>query len=276
MSVTVGEKRGISSLLDDSFVSDSDDPFCSDSDLLNDHTEQESEEETVVFTTQANRRDEKRQRYLKGVSRKPHRVSKELGWSFEDSDSAREPSLSNSNSMSCHSEPSQWNRNVCKSCAPVLQKYADAFASMKRQVSELKKRKSINPQPKKAEPQRYRDLVKQNEWLRSNIFDAVGNYLFCCRCVHHALGISFQRLSRQRKVKRSQYAEPLRSILKSEVKEKNLSQYVIMPQGCESSFMAWWKLLMILALPQCSILVKDMAMLVRHHMLQKLMLKRIT
>jgi len=54
VSVTVGEKRGINSLLDDSVVSDSSDPFCFDSDSLNDHTEQESEE-TVVFTTEANR-----------------------------------------------------------------------------------------------------------------------------------------------------------------------------------------------------------------------------
>jgi len=51
VSVTVGEKRGISSLLDDSVVSDSSDPFCSDSDSLNDHTEQESEEETCFYHT---------------------------------------------------------------------------------------------------------------------------------------------------------------------------------------------------------------------------------
>jgi len=30
---------------------------------------------------------------------------------------------------------------------------------------------------------------------------------------------------------------------KSEIEDKNLSQYVVMPQGCEMSFMAWWKLL---------------------------------
>lgn len=196
--MALGEKRGISSLLDESVVSDSSETSFTDnnSDLPCDESEQESEEETVVSAssscTRASRRDKKKQRYLKGVSRKPYHVSRELRRSFEDSDSAREPSLSNSNSMSCHSDPSQWNINVCKSCAPVLQKYADTFASMKRQGSDLKKRKSINPHPKKPEPQQYRDLVKQNEWLRSNIFDAVGNYLFCCRCVHHALGISFQ------------------------------------------------------------------------------------
>ena len=145
--------------------------------------------------------------------------------------------------MACHVEHSQWNNNVCKSCAPVLQKYADTFTSMKRQGSELKKKKRINPHPKKSETQQYRDLVRQNERLRCNIFDAVGNYLFCCKCVHHALGVSYQRLSRQRSVKRKQFVEPLCSMTKSEVESENLSQYVVMPQGCELSFMAWWKLL---------------------------------
>ena len=132
---------------------------------------------------------------------------------------------------------------MCKSCAPVLQKYAVTFTSLKRQGSELKKRKRINPHPKKPETLQYRDLVRQNEWLRCNIFDTVGNYLFCCKCVHHALGVSFQRLSRQRSVKRKQCAEPLRSMTKSEVEFECLSQYIVMPQGCELSFMAWWKLL---------------------------------
>ena len=112
---------------------------------------------------------------------------------------------------------------------------------MKRQGSELKRRKLINPHPKKQDKEHYRDLVKQNDWIRNNIFDATGNYLFCCRCVHHGLGISFQRLARQRKIKKKQFSEPLRSFTKSEVISKNLGQNVVMPEGCDISFMAWWK-----------------------------------
>ena len=80
--------------------------------------------------------------------------------------------------------------------------------------------------------------MKQNDWIRNNIFDATGNYLFCCRCVHHGLGISFQRLARQRKIEKKQFSEPLRSFTKSEVISKNLGQNVVMPEGCDISFMA--------------------------------------
>ena len=122
-------------------------------------TQEEATASTGSSSTRIDRREAKKQRYLQGKSRKPYRVSKELQRSFEDSDSACNPSLSNSNSMACHIEQSQWNKNVCKSCAPVLQKYAITFKSMKRQGSELKKRKRINPHPKKPETQQYRDLV---------------------------------------------------------------------------------------------------------------------
>ena len=167
-------------------------------------------------STRKSRMAMKKQRYLSGTSRKPYRISNELQKALSDN----EQGLSSNQAMASHQEPSQWNENVCKSCAPVLQKYADTFRDMKRQGSELKRRKLINPHPKRPSTEQYRDLVKQNEWIRNNIFDATGNYLFCCRCVHHGLGISFQRLSRQRKVKRKQFSEPLRSFTKSEVISK--------------------------------------------------------
>ena len=190
-------------------------------------------------STRKSRMAMKKQRYLSGTSRKPYRISNELQKALSDN----EQGLSSNQAMASHQEPSQWNENVCKSCAPVLQKYADTFRDMKRQGSELKRRKLINPHPKRPSTEQYRDLVKQNEWIRNNIFDATGNYLFCCRCVHHGLGISFQRLSRQRKVKRKQFSEPLRSFTKSEVISKSLGKFVVMPESCDMSFMAWWKLL---------------------------------
>ena len=87
----------------------------------------------------------------------------------------------------------------------------------------------------------YCDLRNQNEWLRNNAFDTLGNYLFCSECIHNALGVSYQRLARQRKVKRAQFHQPIRRMTKQEVAENNLSQYVVMPEGSDLSFMLWWK-----------------------------------
>ena len=130
---------------------------------------------------------------------------------------------------------------VCKSCSPVLQKYSDTFMSLKQQGRELKKRRKINPHPKKPDMLQYWDLVKQNEWLRNNVFDTMGNYLFCSSCIHHRLGVSYQRLSRQRNVKRKEHMEPLRCIKKSEFEKRALAEYVVMPTGINLSFMKWWK-----------------------------------
>ena len=71
----------------------------------------------------------------------------------------------------------------------------------------------------------YRDLVRQNEWLRQNIFGSLGNYLYCCACVHSALGVSKDRLTRQHNI--SLLQQPVVEMTKCEVKEKHLRQYVI-------------------------------------------------
>jgi hypothetical protein len=195
----------------------------------------ETSENVTAPSTRQERRSKRKQSFLKGKGRKVYRFSSDLQHSFEDSE------LSNNPAMSSHFQSSSWNKNVCQSCAPVLQKYAVTFKGLKRQGSELKRRKWINPHPKQPETQQYRDLVKQNDWLRSNIFDTLGNYIFCCGCVHHALGISFQRLARQRAIKRRLHSEPLRSMTKSQVEVERLGEYVVMPEGCSMSFVAWWK-----------------------------------
>ena len=59
--------------------------------------------------------------------------------------------------------------------------------------------------------------------------------------MHHALGVSYTRLSRQQSVKIKQCVEPFRSMTKSKVESEHLSQYVVMPQGCDLSFMVWRK-----------------------------------
>ena len=152
--------------------------------------------------------------YLEGKSRRPYRKRQHLESSFKDTDISTDAS----------GEPSDWNENVCKRCAPVLLKYTYTFKGMKRQGSELKRRKSINPHPKNVEKEQYRDLVKQNDWLRANVFDSLGNYFFCAKCIHHALGVSYERLSRQRSVKRRESSEPVRSMTKSDVERERLGK----------------------------------------------------
>ena len=71
------------------------------------------------------------------------------------------------------------------------------------------------------------------------MFDSLGNYIFCSRCVHHALGVSYQRLSRQKSVKRRESSEPIRSMTKSDVEEERLGEWAVMPPDCEMSFIAW-------------------------------------
>ena len=55
-----------------------------------------------------------------------------------------------------------------------------------------------------------------------------------------ALGISKSRLSRQRHIKRQLSQNPLVEMTKAQVEEKRLGDYIIMPDGVESSFNVWW------------------------------------
>ena len=213
----------------------------SDSELENStETITESESESTeseldsVYTpkcsTRSIRRNMQRLNYLKGKARCAHSISCTLKASFKENQPG--PSTEASDEHLQH---------VCKHCDPVLTKYADTFKGLIMQGTKLKKRKKINPHPKRPDFAHYRDLNKQNEWLRSNVFDTMGNYLFCCKCIHIALGISYKRLAHQRSVKRSQYAEPLRRMTKGDVIENRLSQFVVMPPDCDQSFSVWWQ-----------------------------------
>jgi len=96
----VGEKQDSSCLLNDTELSDSSNSSFSDESSDSDSSFFAMNLTRKVF--RAGRRDEKKQRYLQGVSRKPYCVSKELRQSFEESYSVHEPSLSSSNMISCH------------------------------------------------------------------------------------------------------------------------------------------------------------------------------
>lgn len=65
---------------------------------------------------------------------------------------------------------------------------------MKKQGSSLKMVKRINPVPRRVDMAHFRDLKAQNDWLRSNVFDSMGNYLYCAKCIRLALGISISNI----------------------------------------------------------------------------------
>ena len=75
------------------------------------------------------------------------------------------------------------------------------------------------------------------------MFDAMGNYLFCCGCIRMAFGISKQRIARQRAIKQKQFKEPLQNMTKAEVEKEHLGEYVVMPGGLDISFKSWWRFL---------------------------------
>ena len=206
----------------------------------------------------ASRKEKQRQNYLDGVARRPHSHSRTLRRSLEGAAAASSASTS----------------SICPQCYPVLARYISVFKSMQHSGTELKKRKRSNPYPKKqdTEFQHHRDITKQNEWLRSNLFDSLGNYththtpqslshththtnslslshththtgnyLYCSNCIKAAFGISNDRLARQRSIKRKQAQTPISTHTKLEVEEGRLGDYVIMPADIETSFKIWWR-----------------------------------
>jgi len=77
--------------------------------------------------------------------------------------------------------------------------------------------------------------------LLIRVFDSMGNYLYCGACVRSALGIGRQRIACQRQIKQLQSQQLLSQMTKTNVEEKCLAEFVIMPDGTEKSFKTWWK-----------------------------------
>ena len=86
----------------------------------------------------------------------------------------------------------------------------------------------------------YRDLACENEWLRSNLFDCSGNYLYSQSCIHSCFGVSGDRLAQKRNIKRQCLQHPIVDMTKADVIEKYVSDYVIMPDIVTTSFSKWW------------------------------------
>ena len=128
---------------------------------------------------------------------------------------------------------------VCLKCVTVLSRWQDTFKSFVKQGSELKKHEPINPYPKHSDIPPY--LNAQNEWLRNNVFDAMGNYLFCAKCICAAFHASPQRIARQRAIKRNQFQSPTKELSNAHVEEQRSGKYVVMPVGCDVNFTQWWR-----------------------------------
>ena len=161
---------------------------------------------------------DRQKRYQEGRCRKAYKVQRELSESFEKSNIT----------------------GVCDNCAPDLRQTVEAFKSLKHQGTGLKKRKNRLPHPKIPNRDHYRNLRVQNEWLRANVFDGMGNYIFCHSCLVKALRVSHQRLARQRRIKRNLFQRPLVSMKKSNVEKEKLMPFVVMPEGIDVNFKTWW------------------------------------
>ena len=127
---------------------------------------------------------------------------------------------------------------VCAKCRPILSRYSDIFKGLIHQGSELKKRKHLNPHPKRPDTTHYRDLNRQNDWIRENIFNPMGNYLFCCACILLCLHsciigsiwteTSSSKGYKKKAISRKQSQEPLRDLTKAEVASLDIA------------FNKWW------------------------------------
>ena len=65
--------------------------------------------------------------------------------------------------------------------------------------------------------------------------------LYCFNCIKSSFGISRDRLSHQRSIKRRESKEPVVEMTKQDVEEQRLGEFVIMPSESELSFKMWWR-----------------------------------
>ena len=94
--------------------------------------------------TRKERRKASKAAYLAGRAKNPHRHTPVLRRSLEES---------------CSAEPVS-STGVCPQCAPILSRYSETFKNLVHQGTELKRRKAINPHPKKPDTTHYRDVVQ--------------------------------------------------------------------------------------------------------------------
>ena len=138
--------------------------------------------------------------YLEGRSRKVHKLRHDV----EEGLRAEQPN------------------HPCTSCKPALEKLLPVFQSFVRSDIELRHRKRVLPEPRKPDKLHFRNLVAQNEWIRNNLFDGLGNYCYCQACITEVYGIGSQRLAHQRRVKRRQCLISLVPMMSSVINLNNV------------------------------------------------------
>ena len=139
--------------------------------------------------------------YLHGTARKAHTLRGGLKAAPEErsmdlqvsssSTSTSTPSASTTSASIAHTE--------CLSCTLILEQLKVNFDRTGR---ELRHSKRVLPEPRKPDKLHYRNLVAQNQWIRNNLRDALGNYRYCQKCINKVLRIGTQRLAHQRAIKR--------------------------------------------------------------------------
>ena len=175
--------------------------------------------------------------YLEGAARKAHRLRQDLEVAMETSkESPSEPTTSTSGTSS--------SACPCTSCKPVLEKLKPTFTSLVRRGRDLRHRKRVMPEPRKPDKPHYRNLVEQNKWIRSSLFDALGNYRYCPKCISRVLGIGTQRLAHQRAIKRRQALIPVVDMTKPEVETRGLKEFAVVPDGFDC-LETWWQSLRV-------------------------------
>jgi len=149
-------------------------------------------------------------------------------------------------------------------CIPYCLGMLKFSKSLAHHGTQLRKCQHVNPYPKRADAIPQGDMKTQNEWLVSNVFNSLGNYLYCQPCSVAAFGVSRQRLAHLRKVKQEMYYHLAVDMTKEEVEEQRLGEFVIMPTGTVEEFAIWWRGLGGSTVVQDTPML-DMGMLARCH-----------
>lgn len=112
--------------------------------------------------------------------------------------------------------------------------------------STQEKNLKITTSKKPKSPTYHRDINAQNEWLWANIFDSMGNYMFCHACIKKTLKVSSQQLTWQQNVKRKVVQQAVKQIYRKRryVDEQKLTGFVIMLNGIDMAFKKWWSSLL--------------------------------
>ncbi|XP_070578689.1 uncharacterized protein [Ptychodera flava] len=129
--------------------------------------------------------------------------------------------------------------DVCSICEPVLTQAAVSFFTIQHWGNVLKKRQSAHQEPVKGSNRQWRNIVEENRWIRGNLFDPAGNYLFCQQCIIAVLDVSRQRLASQRDIKRQEFLNPVVLLTKRHVTNEKLEKYVLIPDN-SLQWDEWW------------------------------------